>query len=135
MNNLDLFLAVARKEGVQTTRFSFTDNGQILCTLTGTINDRKVEATEAAEPSQLELACKGALYQWCEGLKANPPEATPAPAEPHVSKEDGKIHCSECGVQITEHTARKNPVGVCRNHKCISAYWVKRATLRRSHKG
>jgi len=130
MKELAEFLAMARAEGVASVRFSFTEDHKILCTLTATINDRRYEATEVAEPQDLELACKGALYQWVEGVKVNPPKAQPQPeTQPHVSKEDGKIYCSQCGVQITEHTAKQSPKGVCRNSECIQSYWVKRSSL------
>jgi len=130
MKELAQFLAMAQAEGVQRISFSFTEDHKILCTLTATINDRRYEATEVAEPHDLDLACKGALYQWVEGMKVNPPKAEPQPeTEPHVSKEDGKIRCSICNVQITEHTARQSPVGVCRSADCIQAYWIKRSSL------
>jgi len=129
MKELAEFLALARAEGVTSVRFSFTEEHKILSTLTATINDRKYEATEVADPEHVELACKGALYQWCEGMKAHPPQTATEPQPETQPREDGKLYCSECNVQITEHTARQSPKGVCRNAECIQAYWVKRSSL------
>lgn len=131
MKELAEFLVVAHKELVRGVEFSFAPNGQFAVKLTAVINDRKYEATEVGE--DLDLACKGALYQWCEGLKVNPPADTPKPKS--TPDKAGRFHCGGCGKQLTETEAKLSPPDTCRDVKCIQEYWLKRANLRRGFKG
>lgn len=132
MQALTEFLAVARSENVQEVRFGWADNGQFKVTLRATLNDRKYEAVEVA--AEVDLAAKGALYQWVEGMRTNPPTADvpKADAKPNAS---GGYQCGECGDAIPERVAKGSPPNTCRDAKCIQAYWGKRATLRRGYRG
>lgn len=132
MQALAEFLAVAKVEGVQSVSFGWADNGQFKVTLKATIDDRKYEATEVA--LELELAAKGALFQWVEGMKTNPPNAdVPSPgAKPNAT---GGYSCGECGTAIPERVAKGSPPNTCRVPTCIQAYWARKAVLRRGYRG